>query len=65
MHALGIVLIWTALQVTVICLVILIVLRFARNSEPLWRAKVGARAGGPGGAEAVALAETCAWLESP
>ncbi len=40
MHALGIVLIWTALQVTVICLVILIVLRFARNSEPLWRGKV-------------------------
>lgn len=40
MHALGIVLVWTALQVTVICLMILFVLQLARKSEPHWRGKL-------------------------
>ncbi len=40
MHAIGMVLIWTAIQVTVIFTLLAILLRIAGKSDPLWRGKI-------------------------
>lgn len=40
MHALGIIVLWTAVQVTVIAVVTLALLPFTKKSEPLWRTRI-------------------------
>ena len=40
MHALGMVLIWAAIQVTVICSMIFLLVKLAGKTEPLWRSKI-------------------------